>query len=115
MSRDARVMSFAYRHRRAIVWLCMTAALLAGIRAQLHALSHALQAVQTAAPREALAAHAPACEQCLQFAALDGAAPAHCAGLASPASVASQCGTPVAPQRAAVFAAYVARAPPRLG
>jgi hypothetical protein len=115
MSYHEYLISFMHRRRRAIVWLCIAAALLLGVRAQLHGLSHALQAVQASAHKDALAAHAQACDQCLQFAALDGAAPLHWAAPLSLACDAGECALHVAPLRAAAFAAYISRAPPQLG
>jgi hypothetical protein len=106
------------RHRRAIVWACIAAAVLLGLQAQLHGLSHAVQAlqeVQASASQEPLAAHAQPCDQCLLFAALDGAAPAPAAGLPAVATDQTACTAPALPLRAAAFAAYASRAPPGLG
>ncbi len=104
-----------HRRRRVIVWLCIAAALLLGLAAQLHGLSHSLQAVQASTHKDALAAHAQACEQCLQFAALDGAAPAQSAAPLSLPCDAQERADSAAPLRTAAFTAYVSRAPPELG
>ena len=107
--------TFMHRRRQAIVWLCIAAALLLGVGAQLHALSHSLQAVQASAHKDPLAAHTQACEQCLQFAALDAGMPAHAAALLPVTGVAERCAMPTTPLRAAAFTAYASRAPPLLG
>jgi hypothetical protein len=109
------VISFIHRHRQAIVWLCIGAALLLGVGAQLHALSHSLQAVQASAHKDPLAAHTQACEQCLQFAALDAGMPAHAAALPPVSCVADRCAVRATPLRASAFTAYLSRAPPPLG
>jgi len=109
------VKTFIHRRRQAIVWLCIAAALLLGVGAQLHALSHSLQAVQASAHKDPLAAHTQACEQCLQFAALDAGMPAHAAALLPVPCVADLCTVPPVPLRASAFTAYASRAPPSLG
>jgi hypothetical protein len=104
------------RRRRAITWLCIVAMLLLGLAAQHHALSHALKAVQaTAAHQDAMAGHAQTCEQCLQFAAFEAAAPG-----ADPAPLPEWPGGFDAPSaavqaRAEAFTAYISRAPPQRG
>ena len=103
------------RRRLAIVWLCIVAALLLGVSAQLHGLSHSLQAVEASAQKDPLAAHAQACEQCLQFAALDGGIPVHAAPPVPATCAAVACAVPVASLRASAFTAYASRAPPPLG
>jgi hypothetical protein len=102
------------RHRLAIVRLCCCALLLLGAGAQLHGLAHALQATQAAAEHGAAAAHAQACEHCLQYAAIDGAMPV----AAAPAALSgngSQAGPEsVTTRHAATFVAYLSRAPPAI-
>lgn len=102
-----------HRSRLAIVRLCCCALVLLGAGAQLHGLAHALQATQAAATEHgAAAAHAQACEQCLQYAAIDGAIPT----AAAPAALSgngSQAGPePVETRPAATFVVYRSRAPP---
>ena len=109
------MISFMFRRRLAIAWLCIAAVLLLGVSAQLHGLSHSLQAVQASAHKDPLAGHAQACEQCLLFAALDGAAPTHPAVPLCPPCGTSECTEPATLLRAAAFTAYVSRAPPQLG
>jgi hypothetical protein len=107
---------FMHRRRRPLVWLCIAAAMLLGLAAQLHGLSHALQALKASTHDEPLALQTMACDQCLQFAAFEGAVPAHSAALVpraagdAPARI-----VPVTRLRAAVFTAYISRAPPTLG
>lgn len=120
MSNNTRMMNrfrFVHRHRRAIIWLCVAATVLLGIGAQLHGLSHSLQAVQASAHKDVqAAAHAQACEQCLQFAAIDGGLAAHVAAAwVAVAADAVGLGVPVARPRATVFVAYASRAPPLRG
>lgn len=101
-----------HRYRLAIVRLCCCALLLLGAGAQLHGLAHALQATQAAAEHGAAAAHAQACEQCLQYAAIDGAMPT-AAAPEDPSGDASHAGPePVTTRGAATFVAYRSRAPP---
>ena len=107
--------AFIHRRRRAIVWLSIAAALLLGVGAQLHALSHSLRAVQASAHHDPLAAHTQACEQCLLFAALDGAAPTCDATPLPPTSEATGGTAPAARLAASSFTAYISRAPPRFG
>jgi hypothetical protein len=109
------ITSFMHRHRRAIVWLCAAAALLLGAQAQLHGLSHAVQAVQASAHHGPLSLHGHACEQCLLYAGLDGAAPTTALAPAALADNRVEAGAPVTLPRAAVFTAYISRAPPPAG
>lgn len=106
------ITSFMHRHRRAIVWLCAAAALLLGMQAQLHGLSHAVQAVQASAHHVPVSLHAQACEQCLLYAGLDGAAPTTALAPASLADNRVEAGAPAMLPRAVVFTAYISRAPP---
>jgi len=108
------VIASLLRLRRPIVWACIAATLWLGVGAQLHGLSHALQAVQAPAHKEALVAHAQACEQCLLYAALDGAAPTPASSLPAVATASPARTAPAAPDRVAVFTAYASRAPPGL-
>jgi hypothetical protein len=106
-----------HRHRLAIVRLCCCALLLLGAGAQLHGLAHALQAtqaVQTAAEHGTAAAHAQACEQCLQYAAIDGAMPTAAAPAALAGNASHAGPEPVTTRFAATFVAYLSRAPPAL-
>ena len=105
----------SHRSRRLITALCIAAALLLPLGAELHALAHALTALQqassasdTRAPRTV-----PACDECLLFASIGAALPAHAAApqlvcdepmVAPPAAL---------PSRAEPFRAYASRAPPR--
>lgn len=105
-----------HRRRRVIVWLCIAAALLLGLGAQLHGLSHVLQALNASTHDEPVALQAPACDQCLQFAALEGATPAPAAALLPRAAGTAPAGTaPAMRLRAAAFSAYRSRAPPARG
>jgi hypothetical protein len=103
------------KHRRAVAWLCIVATLALGLLAQRHALGHALHAMQGSAGQDAWLGHAQACEQCLQFAAVDAAAIATATPMpparahALPARLASWT------QRSERFSAYVSRAPPHAG
>jgi hypothetical protein len=100
------------RWRRLIASFGIAAALLLPVGAQLHALSHALNAVQEAAHGEPLVPQARACEQCLLYVALDAALPAQ--GAAVPA-VRAEAPEPPAlgmARRATAFTAYATRAPP---
>lgn len=102
------------RSRRLITSLCIAAALLLPLGAQLHALAHALTALQQAnSQSDSRAPHTlPACDECLLFASIGAALPAHAAApqlvgaqpvVASPAAL---------PSRAQPFRAYAPRAPP---
>ena len=111
-------MSFAalLRHRQAVVGLCCCALLLLGAFAQLHGLSHALQAAQQArSHHDAAAAHSQACEQCLQYAALDAALPATAANSVWTAAPPMAYAEPPSTQRVATFDAYRSRGPPKAG
>jgi hypothetical protein len=104
-----------HRYRLAIVRLCCCALLLLGAGAQLHGLAHAVQAAQAAqavAEHGATAAHAQACEQCLQYAAIDGAMPVAAAQGALSGSASRAGPEPVTTRVAATFVAYRSRAPP---
>jgi hypothetical protein len=101
--------------RRSLIGLCIAIVALLGVGAQLHGLSHALKLVQSSHD-EPLAGQSQACDQCLQFAAADGQAPAPAAmplllsggTAAAPVAIA-------AVARAVAFAAYESRAPPTVG
>ena len=104
--------AFLRRYRLAIVRLCCGALLLLGLGSQLHGLAHALQATQAAAHHGTAAVHAQACEQCVQYAALDGAAPID-AGEGFLAGHAPQAqAEPQPAPAAAACVAYRSRAPP---
>jgi hypothetical protein len=103
------------QHRRALAWLCIVATLLLGLAAQRHALAHALHAVQAPVHQDALLGHAPACEQCLQFAAVDAAAVASTAVSLPSWAAPAPLGVARLPERAEPFTAYGSRAPPRVG
>ena len=100
------------RYRLAIVHLCCGALLLLGLGSQLHGLAHALQATQAAAHHGAAGAHTQACDQCVQYAALDGAAPVDSGRGIPPAHVLQTLVEPRSPQAAAARVAYRSRAPP---
>ena len=106
------IASFMHRHRRAIVWLCAAAALLLGVQAQLHGLSHAVRAVQASAHHDPVSLHPQACEQCLLYAGLDGAAPTTALAPAALACDRVAAGASATRLRAVVFTAYLSRAPP---
>jgi chaperone required for assembly of F1-ATPase len=110
-----RVITWMHRRRRAIVWLSIAAAMLLGVGAQLHALSHALKAAQATTHSDPLAAHTQACDQCLQFAALDGAATASTAAAPAVAIAEGRHAAPAPRLHAARFSAYRSRAPPAPG
>jgi hypothetical protein len=108
------VNSLVHRHRQPLVWLCIAAALLLGVGSMLHGLSHSVQAVQ-ASHKDGLAAHVQTCEQCLQYAALDGAAPIVAAEtLPAPFGAAAPDAAATPPMCASAFTAYASRAPPPL-
>jgi len=100
------------RRRRAIVWLGIATVLLLGVGAQLHGLSHSLLAVQESEKQEPWVAQSQPCEQCLLFAALDGAVPAPAKAPVPAACAAGERATPELAVRAVAFTAYVSRAPP---
>ena len=104
-----------YRQRRLIAWFGIAVALLLPLGAQLHALSHALKAVQEAAHSEPLVPQTQACEQCLLYVALDAALPAHAAALPALPSGSSEPIALAAVHRATAFTAYASRAPPPAG
>jgi hypothetical protein len=112
-------MTFRHPRQRPLVWLCIVAAMLLGLGAQLHGLSHALQTLKTlnaATHDEPSALHAPGCDRCLQFAALDGFVPTHGAtALPLAACTSGVRDAPPPTLRAAVFTAYISRAPPAFG
>ena len=100
------------RYRLAIVHLCCGALLLLGLGSQLHGLAHALQATQAAAHHGAAGAHTQTCDQCVQYAALDGAAPLDCRSGIPSAHVLPAQVEPRTPHAAAARVAYRSRAPP---
>lgn len=100
------------RYRLAIVRLCCGALLLLGLGSQLHGLAHALQATQAATHHGAAGAHTHACDQCVQYAALDGAAPVDAGRDLPPAHVLQTLVEPRSPHAAAARVAYRSRAPP---
>ena len=106
------------QHRRRVVaWVCAVAIALLALGAPLHGVAHALQVAQGAAHQDPASAHAHACEQCLQFAACDGAAPTAVPPAATPErghDPVPAC-RPAAAPRGIAFTAYASRAPPRLG
>ena len=104
-----------HRYRLAIIRLCCSALVLLGTGALLHGLAHAVQATQAAAHREGAVAHTQACEQCLQYAAVDGALPSVEAASTTPAAGLPASGEPGKAQRAATVIAYRSRAPPSEG
>ncbi len=93
--------------------------MLLSLGAPLHGLSHALQtlkALAVPAHDEPLALQTTACDQCLQFAALEGAGPAPAVIAPAPSGRAAGAGTlPATRPSAAVFTAYISRAPPAIG
>lgn len=103
------------RHRLAIVRLCCCALLLLGGGAQLHGLAHALQAAQAAIHHDPATSHAQACEQCLQYAAIDGALPAPVSATPTPWVAAEAHREARTPLHAATFVAFRSRAPPSAG
>lgn len=104
-----------HRYRLAIIRLCCTALVLLGAGAQLHGLAHAVQATQAAAHRDGAVAHTQACEQCLQYAALDGASRVADTAHIAPAAGLPASAEPGKAQRAATVIAYRSRAPPSNG
>jgi hypothetical protein len=104
-----------HRYRLAIIRLCCSALLLLGAGAQLHSLAHAVQATQAAAHHDGAAAHTQACEQCLQYAALDGALRTAEAARITPVAGLPTSTAPGKTQRAATVVAYRSRAPPTNG
>jgi hypothetical protein len=102
--------------RRLVAWLCIAAALLLPLGAQLHATAHALKSLQQASHSQSQAPHAQgACDDCLLFAAIGAAAPAHAVvpQFAAAAATATQRDAPL--PRPEAFTAYASRAPPRAG
>ena len=101
--------------RRLVAWFSIAVALLLPLGAQLHALSHALRAVQEAAHPEPLAPQTQACEQCLLYGALDAALPSPVApAIVVPTTTPGPLLRRALP-RVAPFTAYSARAPPSVG
>jgi len=102
------------RHpRQVFVWFCIAAALWMGVGFQLHGLSHSLQSLHAASLEETLPGHAPECEQCLLFAALDGGiVSSHSLAWLPRAPVAMDRSVAFTPLRPVVFTAYASRAPP---
>ena len=98
--------------RRLIAWFAIAVAMLLPLGGQLHALSHALRAVQEAGHTEPLAPQSQACEQCLLYVALDAALPSHAVFVPLVTLVAHEQSMPVAARRAVSFSAYDARGPP---
>ena len=101
------------RHRQAIVWLCMAASLLLGVQAQLHGLSHSLQAVQTAAHNDTSLPQTQVCDECLLYTAFDAPWPSSAALPAIASAAASPSATVALPLLTAAFTAYLSRAPPQ--
>lgn len=104
--------------RTVAAWVTAVALALLALGAPLHALGHAQQAATGAgAERDpATAAQAHACEQCLQFAALEGGAAASPRALPFLATAASApIALPAPATRSTTFQAYAARAPPAFG
>jgi hypothetical protein len=93
--------------------------MLLSLGAPLHGLSHALhtlKALALPAHDEPLTLQTTACDQCLQFAALEGAGPATAVIALAPAGRAAGMDIPPATRpSAAVFTAYISRAPPAIG
>ncbi len=102
-----------HRRRRGIVWLCIAAALLLGVGAPLHGLAHSVQAIEASANKDPVTAHAPTCEQCPLYAALDGAVPMRAATPQLEACATDGFIVPALPARAAAFTAYASRGPPQ--
>jgi hypothetical protein len=103
----------ARRQRTAIAWLCAAAILLLGFMAHQHALSHALETLQSPVPHDPVAAHVQVCEMCLQLAGADAAVPPATMGIAHEASHGFDVQAAVLPCRLEAFVAYDSRAPPR--
>jgi hypothetical protein len=104
------------RARRLITSLCVAAALLLPLGAQLHALSHALAALQQGGQSDSKAPHTHSpCDECLLYAAIGGALPARAAMLPPPAAEPTLTLPVALPRRAEPFAAYASRAPPPAG
>lgn len=104
-------------HRRLVAWICSIALALGALGAPLHALAHAQQAAAGASAERDPAAASPvhACEQCLQFAALDAGAAVTSEALSHVAAALARPLGEIAPApRGAAFLAYAARAPPAL-
>lgn len=104
--------------RRIVAWICAVALAAVALGAPLHALAHAAQAASGSNverdPGAAALAHA--CEQCLQFAALDGGLATAPLSLPRAAAAQTLCVVPfVRVARPTPFQAFGARAPPRLG
>jgi hypothetical protein len=106
------------RNHRVVAWVCSLALALVALGAPLHALAHAQQAAAGASTERdpAAASQAHACEQCLQFAALDAGAAVGSQTLSRPAVCPERPLAAIAPAlRGTLFQAYAARAPPALG
>jgi hypothetical protein len=110
----AAPLSMSRLGRRLVTALCIAAALLLPLGAELHALGHALAALQKAHQTEQGTPPA-ACDECLLFASIGGALPAQAAALplAAPEPVFTRPDAP--PARADPFSAYASRAPPQRG
>jgi hypothetical protein len=103
----------AISHRRAIAWLCIVFTLWLTLAAQRHALEHALHAMHAAAAPDEGLDRAKACEQCLQFAAVDAAAVSAPDFPQCPALGTDEMAHAAPALRADRFTAYGSRAPPR--
>jgi len=104
------------RGRRLIISLCIAAALLLPLGAQLHALSHALAALQQGSQSDSKAPHTQSpCDECLLYAAIGSALPARAVVLPLLAAEATLPLPAALPRRAEPFAAYASRAPPPAG
>jgi hypothetical protein len=104
------------RGRRLITSLCIAAALLLPLGAQLHALSHALAALQQGSQSDSKAPHTQSpCDECLLYAAIGSALPARAVVLPLLAAEATLPLPAALPRRAEPFAAYASRAPPPAG
>lgn len=104
-----------HRYRRTLVEWCCCALLVLGVTSQLHGLAHAVKAAEEAAHHKALVAHLQACDECLQYAALDAALPAGNAAGVATGGASDASAEPRSTQREATTVVYRSRAPPAAG
>jgi hypothetical protein len=93
-------MNTLMRHpRHLLVWICMATSLWMGAGWQWHGLSHVLRALDAVHVQDGAPEHEAVCEQCLQFASVDGAMPVADSAL------------PQAPAQASAFSLQGGRVP----
>lgn len=108
-------MNTLMRHpRHLLVWICMATSLWMGAGWQWHGLSHVLRALDAVHVQDGAPEHEAVCEQCLQFASVDGAMPVADSALPQAPAQVSAFPCKAVACRASAFTAYASRAPPAL-